>query len=107
MKLARCGGNRCNFSAKLKGASVTHSRARVVTLIASWCVGIVSIIDCRAIRQQGACIGRSAVILQRAELRIDLPAPRDQIATKELRMNHSRYFPRIDAQGRITGGDFR
>ena len=30
-----------------------------------------------------------------------------EIATKELRMNHSRYFPRIDAQGRITGGDFR
>jgi len=30
-----------------------------------------------------------------------------EMATKELRMNHSRYFPRLDQNGRITGGDFR
>lgn len=27
--------------------------------------------------------------------------------TKELRMNHSRYFAQLDAQGRITGGKFQ
>ena len=29
------------------------------------------------------------------------------MATKELRMNNSRYFAQLDAQGRITGGKFQ
>lgn len=29
-----------------------------------------------------------------------------QIATKELRMNNSRYFAQLDAEGRISGGRF-
>lgn len=29
------------------------------------------------------------------------------IATKEMRMNHSRYFAQLDAEGRITGGQFQ
>lgn len=29
------------------------------------------------------------------------------IATKELRMNNSRYFAQVDAEGRITGGKFQ
>lgn len=30
-----------------------------------------------------------------------------QIATKEFRMNHSRYFAELDAEGRIVGGKFQ
>ena len=30
-----------------------------------------------------------------------------QIATKELRFNNSRYFAKLDEQGRITGGKFQ
>lgn len=30
-----------------------------------------------------------------------------QIATKELRMDRSRYFAQLDAEGRITGGRFQ
>ena len=30
-----------------------------------------------------------------------------QIATKEFRMNHSRYFAELDADGRIVGGKFQ
>ncbi|MFT4045128.1 MAG: hypothetical protein QM661_00355 [Solimonas sp.] len=30
-----------------------------------------------------------------------------QIATRELRMNNSRYFAELDSEGRITGGKFR
>ncbi len=30
-----------------------------------------------------------------------------EIATKELRMNNSRYFAQLDADGRISGGRFR
>ncbi|MES2886126.1 MAG: hypothetical protein V4709_15070 [Pseudomonadota bacterium] len=29
------------------------------------------------------------------------------INTKEMRMNNSRYFAQLDAQGRITGGKFQ
>ena len=29
------------------------------------------------------------------------------IATKELRMDHSRYFVELDAQGRVSGGRFQ
>ena len=29
------------------------------------------------------------------------------MATKELRMNNSRYFAQLDAQGRISGGKFQ
>ncbi|HSW13291.1 MAG TPA: hypothetical protein VLI06_10665 [Solimonas sp.] len=29
------------------------------------------------------------------------------MATKELRMDHSRYFAQLDADGRITGGRFQ
>ena len=29
------------------------------------------------------------------------------INTKELRLNHSRYFAQLDAEGRITGGKFQ
>ena len=29
------------------------------------------------------------------------------IATKEFRMNHSRYFAELDAEGRIVGGKFQ
>lgn len=30
-----------------------------------------------------------------------------QIATKEFRLNHSRYFAQLDADGRISGGKFQ
>lgn len=30
-----------------------------------------------------------------------------QIATKELRLDHSRYFAQLDAAGHITGGTFQ
>jgi hypothetical protein len=30
-----------------------------------------------------------------------------QLATKELRMNNSRYFAELDDEGRITGGKFK
>lgn len=30
-----------------------------------------------------------------------------QIATKEFRLNHSRYFAELDAEGRIVGGKFQ
>lgn len=30
-----------------------------------------------------------------------------QIATKELRLDHSRYFAEVDAAGHITGGRFQ
>ncbi|MDP3858778.1 MAG: hypothetical protein Q8Q73_13555 [Stagnimonas sp.] len=30
-----------------------------------------------------------------------------QIASKEFRMNNSRYFGQLDAQGRISGGKFQ
>nr|WP_293249925.1 hypothetical protein [Panacagrimonas sp.] len=31
----------------------------------------------------------------------------DDISTRELRMDNSRYFVELDAQGRVTGGRFQ
>ncbi|NID16592.1 hypothetical protein HBF32_14060 [Luteibacter yeojuensis] len=30
----------------------------------------------------------------------------DMITTREMRQNNSRYFPKMDAEGRIVGGSF-
>lgn len=38
------------------------------------------------------------------DLKLVLPG---EIATKELRMDNSRYFAQLDAQGRIVGGRFQ
>jgi hypothetical protein len=31
----------------------------------------------------------------------------DMMSTREMRQNNSRYFPKLDAEGRITGGTFQ